>query len=289
MDLLIQQVFSGLATGAIYASLALALVMIFNSTNHINFAQGEMALLSTYFAWTLMAAGLPYWAAFLLTVIVSFAFGVVVERVVIRSFHNAPHLSLVVVFIGLLLTFNALAGWIWGFLLKEFPSPVRNLSTGTPLIGAHELFVVAATLALLVVLYCFFRFTTLGLAMRAAALNPVSARLVGIRVSRMLALGWGLAGALGAVAGMLVAPIVYLDPHMMIGILLYAFASAMLGGLSNPAGAVAGGLLFGVMENLVGTYLIGHELKLTFALVVVIAVLLVRPAGLFGKVTVKRV
>ena len=289
MDLLIQQVFSGLATGAIYASLALALVMIFNSTNHINFAQGEMALLSTYFAWTLMAVGLPYWAAFLLTVIVSFAFGVVVERVVIRSFHNAPHLSLVVVFIGLLLTFNALAGWIWGFLLKEFPSPVRNLSTGTPLIGAHELFVVAATLALLVVLYCFFRFTTLGLAMRAAALNPVSARLVGIRVSRMLALGWGLAGALGAVAGMLVAPIVYLDPHMMIGILLYAFASAMLGGLSNPAGAVAGGLLFGVMENLVGTYLIGHELKLTFALVVVIAVLLVRPAGLFGKVTVKRV
>ncbi len=289
MDLLIQQVFSGLATGAIYASLALALVMIFNSTNHINFAQGEMALLSTYFAWTLMAVGLPYWAAFLLTVIVSFAFGVVVERVVIRSFHNAPHLSLVVVFIGLLLTFNAMAGWIWGFLLKEFPSPVRNLSTGTPLIGAHELFVVVATLALLVVLYCFFRFTTLGLAMRAAALNPVSARLVGIRVSRMLALGWGLAGALGAVAGMLVAPIVYLDPNMMIGILLYAFASAMLGGLSNPAGAVAGGLLFGVMENLVGTYLIGHELKLTFALVVVIAVLLVRPAGLFGKVTVKRV
>jgi branched-chain amino acid transport system permease protein len=263
--------------------------MIFNSTNHINFAQGEMALLSTYLAWTLIAVGLPYWVAFVLTVIASFAFGVLIERVIIRSFRDAPHLSLVVVFIGLLLAFNALAGWIWGFLLKEFPSPVRNLSTGTPLIGAHELFVLVITLALLAVLYVFFRFTTLGLAMRAAALNPVSARLVGIRVGWMLALGWGLAGALGAVAGMLVAPVVYLDPNMMIGILLYAFASAMLGGLSNPAGAVAGGLIFGVMENLVGTYLIGHELKLTFALVVVVAVLLARPAGLFGKVIVKRV
>nr|WP_295469328.1 branched-chain amino acid ABC transporter permease [Mesorhizobium sp.] len=289
MDLLIQQIFSGLATGSIYASLALALVMIFNSTNHINFAQGEMALISTYFAWTLIALGFPYWAAFPLTIVASFAFGVLVERLLIRSFHNAPHLSLVVVFIGLLLAFNALAGWIWGFLLKEFPSPVRNLNTGTPLIAAHELFVLCVTLGLLAVLYIFFRFTTLGLAMRAAALNPTSARLVGIRVGWMLALGWGLAGALGAVAGMLVAPIVYLDPSMMIGILLYAFASAMLGGLNNPAGAVAGGLIFGVVENLVGTYLIGHELKLTFALIVVIAVLLIRPAGLFGKVIVKRV
>jgi branched-chain amino acid transport system permease protein len=289
MDLFIQQICSGLATGAIYASLALALVMIFNSTSHINFAQGEMALLSTYFAWTLLAVGIPYWAAFLITIVISFGFGVVVERTIIRSFHNAQHLSLVVVFVGLLLAFNALAAWIWGSLLKEFPSPVRSFSTGTPLIGAHELFVLLVMLGLLGGLYVFFRFTTLGLAMRAAARNPVSARLVGIRVGWMLALGWGLAGALGAVAGMLVAPIVYLDPNMMIGILLYAFASAMLGGLGNPAGAVAGGLIFGIMENIVGTYLIGHELKLTFALVMVVAVLLVRPAGLFGKVIVKRV
>jgi branched-chain amino acid transport system permease protein len=289
MDLFIQQIVSGLATGAIYASLALALVMIFNSTNHINFAQGEMALLSTYFAWTLLAVGIPYWAAFPMTIVVSFVFGVLVERTIIRSFRNAPHLSLVVVFIALLLAFNALAGWVWGFLLREFPSPVRSLSTGTPLIGAHELFVLLVTLGLLGALYIFFRFTVLGLAMRAAALNPVSARLVGIRVGWMLALGWGLAGALGAVAGMLVAPVVYLDPNMMIGILLYAFASAMLGGLGNPIGAVAGALIFGVMENIVGTYLIGHELKLSFALVVVVAVLLVRPAGLFGHVAVKRV
>lgn len=289
MDLLIQQVFSGLATGAIYASLALALVMIYNSTNHINFAQGEMALLSTYFAWTLLAIGIPYWVAFAITVAASFIFGILVERTVIRAFQNAPHLSLVVVFIGLLLIFNSVAGWLWGFLLKELPSPVERISTGTRLISAHELFVIAVTLVLLTLLYLFFRFTTLGLAMRAAALNPASSRLVGIRVGWMLALGWGLAGALGAVAGMLVAPIVYLDPNMMLGILLYAFASAMLGGLGNPAGTVAGGLIFGVMENLVGTFIIGHELKLTFALIVVVIVLLVKPAGLFGKVVTKRV
>ncbi len=289
MDLLVQQIFSGLATGAIYASLALALVMIFNTTSHINFAQGEMALLSTYFAWTLIAVGLPYWAAFVLTIVVSFVFGVAIERLIIRNFQQAQPLTLVVVFIGLLLTFNAIAGWTWGFLLKQFPSPVRSLSTGTSLIGAHDLFMLGVMLVLLSALFLFFKYTTLGLAMRATALNSTSARLVGIRVEWMLTLGWGLAGALGAVAGMLVAPIVYLDPNMMTGILLYAFASALLGGLSNPAGAVAGGLIFGVLENLVGTYFIGHQLKLTFALVVVVGVLLVMPAGLFGKTIVKRV
>ena len=289
MELFLQQVVSGLATGAIYASLALALVMIFQSTNHINFAQGEMALLSTYVAWSLLGAGLPWLAAFVITIAASFAFGVAVERVVIRSFHDAPVFARIVVFMGLFLGFNSVASWFWGFEIKSFDSPVRSLSTGSPLIGAHDLFIMAVTLAMLVLIFCFFRFTKLGLAMRAAAVNPVSAELVGIRVGWVLALGWGMAGALGAVSGMLVAPIVFLDPNMMLGILLYAFASAMLGGLNNPFGAVIGGLLFGVMENIVGTYIIGHELKLTFALVVVIGVLLIRPSGLFGKTITRRV
>ncbi|MGR3425145.1 MAG: branched-chain amino acid ABC transporter permease [Sagittula sp.] len=289
MELFLQQVVSGLATGAIYASLALALVMIFQSTNHINFAQGEMALLSTYLAWSLIGAGLPWLAAFVITIAASFAFGVAVERVVIRSFHDAPVFALIVVFMGLFLAFNSMASWIWGFEIKSFTSPVRSLSTGTPMISAHDLFIMAVTLLLLGLVFAFFRFTKLGLAMRAAAFNPVSAELVGIRVGWVLALGWGMAGALGAVSGMLVAPIVFLDPNMMLGILLYAFASAMLGGLNNPFGAVMGGLIFGVMENIVGTYIIGHELKLTFALVVVIGVLLVKPSGLFGKTITRRV
>ncbi len=288
MDLLIQQVTSGLANGAIYASVALALVMIFTATEHLNFAQGEMAMFSTYLAWTMIDAGVPYWVAFLATVAISFVGGVVIERVVLRPLHNAPILAFVIVFIGLLVIFNSLAGWIWSYVIKEFPSPF-HFSTGTSLIGPHQLGVVAVTLLVLTALFLFFRYTPLGLAMRAAAQNPVSARLVGIRVGWMLALGWGLAAAIGSVAGMMVAPIVFLDPNMMSGILLYGFASALLGGISNPAGAVVGGFILGVMENLLGTFVIGNELKLTFALVIVIGVLTFKPSGLFGKVRVKRV
>lgn len=289
MELLLQQIASGLATGAIYASLALALVMIFQSTNHINFAQGEMALLSTYFAWTLLQLGVPYPITFVLTVALSFVFGVAVERLIIRHFHDAPVFALVVVFMGLFLGINAVVAWLWGFEIKVFASPVSSLSTGSAILGAHNLFIILVTMLMMALVFAFFRFTKLGLAMRAAAVNPVSASLVGIRVGWVLALGWGLAGGLGAVSGMMVAPVVFLDPNMMLGVLLYAFASAMLGGLNNPIGAVIGGLVFGVMENIVGTYVIGHELKLPFALVVVIGILIVKPSGLFGKTTVKRV
>jgi branched-chain amino acid transport system permease protein len=155
----------------------------------------------------------------------------------------------------------------------------------------HEVGMIAVTLIMLLLLYVFFRFTRVGLAMRAAAQNPESARLVGVRVGWMLALGWGMAAAIGAVAGMLIAPIVFLDPNMMLGTLIYGFAGAILGGLTSPAGAVVGGFLIGILENLVGTYVpfIGSELKLTVALAVIIVVLLVKPGGLFGSITVKRV
>ena len=142
---------------------------------------------------------------------------------------------------------------------------------------------------MLTLLWAFFRFTPLGLAMRAAAQNPGSSRLVGIRVAWMLALGWGLAAAIRAVAGMMVAPIVYLDPNMMAGVLLYAFAAALIGGIDSPGGAVIGGLLVGVLENVLGAYVVGNELKLGVALVLIIGVLLVKPSGLFGSVQVTRV
>ena len=289
MDVFLHQVINGLATGAIYSVIALALVMNFNSTNHINFAQGEMAMFSTYIAWTLVNVGLPFWLAFMLTVAVSFVGGLLLERFVLHPFRNAPLLSVVVVFIALFLAFNAFAGWIWGFVLKDFPSPVAQYSTGTSLIGAHELFVGAVTTAMLSLLYLFFRFTALGLKMRAVALNPTSSRLVGIRVSWTLALGWGLAAAIGAIAGMLIAPLTFLDPNMMTGILLYAFAAALLGGVDSPPGAVLGGLIVGVAENLLGAYVVGNELKLTTALAIVILVLIFRPQGMLGRVTVRRV
>jgi len=290
MQGLAHQLIAGIATGGIYASVALALVMIYQSTHHLNFAQGEMATFSTYIALTLIQVGLPYWIAFVVTILLSFAMGVFIERVMLKPMHNASVLANVGVFIGLLLVFRNAMGWIFEYTIKAFPSPFES---DTPLVGGlisgHELGSTAVTLTVLGIVYVFFRFTKLGLAMRAAAFNASSSRLVGIRVGWMLALGWGLAAAIGAIAGMMIAPVVFLEPNMMLGILLYAFAGALLGGIDNPGGAVVGGFAVGIIENLGGAYLVGTELKLTLALGIIICVLLVKPSGLFGRVVQSRV
>ncbi|MDM0086502.1 MULTISPECIES: branched-chain amino acid ABC transporter permease [unclassified Variovorax] len=290
MNAFLHQLLAGLASGGIYASVALALVMIYQATHHINFAQGEMAMFSTFIAWMLIQAGLPYWLAFVATVVLSFVLAAVVEFTVIRPMHDKPALSVVVVFIGLLVIFHSLAGWLFGYTIKQFPSPFPSDAWyGSAMMSAHEVGAIVVTLVVVVALFSFFRFTPLGLAMRAAAQNAASSRLVGINVGRMLMLGWGLAGAIGAVAGMMVAPVVFLDPHMMTGVLLYAFAGALIGGIDSPIGAVLGGFLVGVLENLIGTYVVGTELKLSVALVLIVGVLIVRPAGLLGRTVVTRV
>jgi len=292
MELFLQQLFAGLSFGGIYACMALAVVMIYQATDHLNFAQGEMAMFSTYVAFSLLSMGIPYWWTFLLAIVISFVGGLLVERIIVRPVEGTSVLNEVIVFIGLLTIFNALAGWIWEYTIKPFPSPFpKEPLFGNKFIGTHDLGVIGVTLLVLFAVFLFFRFTPVGLAMRAAAQDPASARLVGIRVGWMLALGWGLAAAIGAVAGILVAPIVFLEPNMMSAILLYGFAGALLGGISNPAGAVFGGFAFGVLETLVGAYVpfIGNELKLSFALVLIVAVLVFRPSGLFGHVVVKRV
>ena len=291
MEAFLHQIFSGLASGGIYASVALALVMIYTATHHINFAQGEMAMFATFVGWALIEwGGLNFWVAFLLTIVIAFVAGFAIERIVLRPLHDKPVLSIIIAFIGLLVIFNALAGWIFGFTIKAFPTPFPTTPPfGNKFLSWHEIGTVGITVVVLLLLFGFFRLTPLGLAMRAAAFNPESARLVGIRVGLMLALGWGLSAAIGAVAGMLVAHIVYLDPNMMAGILLYGFASALLGGIDNPGGAVVGGFIVGVLENILGAYVIGTELKLSVALVLIIGVLLVRPAGLFGRRIVTRV
>ena len=290
MEQLLNQIFAGLATGGIYASVALSLVMIYQATQLVNFAQGEMAMFSTYIAWAMIQAGAPYWAAFFLTVSISFVLGVAIQYLLLQRIRGQPVLALVVVFIGLLVIFNSLAGWIFTYTIKVFPSPFpAEPPFGQHYVSAHEVGATAVTLILIAVLWAFFRFTSLGLAMRAVAQNPVSSRLVGIRASQMLALGWGLAAAVGSVAGMMAAPIVFLDPNMMSGILLYAFAAALLGGIDSPGGAVFGGFLVGVLENLLGAFVVGNELKLVVALVIIVGVLLVRPSGIFGSVQVTRV
>jgi branched-chain amino acid transport system permease protein len=290
VDAFIHQVLAGLATGGIYASVALALVMIYQATHHVNFAQGELAMFCTYLAWTLINAGFGYWPAFLITVVLAFVLGVVIERVIVRPVENSPVLAVVVVFIALLVILNSITGWIYSYTIKTFPSPFpAEPFFGNKYMSSHEIGAIGVTLVVLLLLYAFFRFTPLGLAMRAAAQNPASAKLVGIRVGWMLALGWGLAAAIGAVAGMMVAPIVFLDPNMMAGILLYAFAAALVGGVDSPGGAVFGGFLVGVLENVLGAFVIGNELKLAVALVLIIGVLVVKPTGFFGKVHVTRV
>ncbi len=293
MDIFIQQVVSGLATGGIYASLALALVMIYQATDVVNFAQGELAMFATYICWSLINAGLPYWVAFFSTLGIAFLGGVVIERVIIRPVENAPILSIVMVTLGLLVICNSVAGWIWTYVQKPFPSPfpANPFKIDNIVFGAHDVGQIQVTLLVLLCIYLFFRFTPLGLAMRAAAHNPVSSRLVGIRVGWMLALGWGLAAVFGAVAGMMVAPVLTLEPNLMGGVQIYAFAAATLGGFTSPGGAVLGGFIVGVVENLVGTYVsfIGTELKFTVALAMIIVVLLVKPTGLFGSTVVKRV
>jgi branched-chain amino acid transport system permease protein len=290
MQLVLSQILAGLSTGGIYACMALAIVMIYQAIDQLNFAQGEMAMFSTFIAWQLLHWGLPYWPTFFLTIAISFVGGVLIERIVFKPLKNAPVLSHLAVFIALFAILNSGAGFIWDFTIKSFPTPFGT----TPLLGglmsSHDAGMISVTIIVLLLLYGFFRYTRVGLAMRATAANPESARLVGIRVGWMIALGWGMAAAVGAVAGMMIAPVVFLEPNMMVSILFYGFAGAVVGGLTSPFGAVIGGFVVGIIENLASFIpSVGQELKLTIALALIVAVLTVRPQGLFGRVVVTRV
>ena len=289
-----QQVVSGLASGGIYAALALALVIIHRSTGVINFSQGEMATLCTYIGWTLIVNhGWDYWPAFVATLLFSFVFGVVTHRVVIRPVERGNVLRVVIVTIGLLIAVNGFVIWQWSGEPQALRSPfgTSTIDIGGVVISWQDVGTIAVTIGIVILLWLLFQFTKVGLALRAAAVNPTEARLVGVRVTWMLALGWGLAAVLGAVAGLLTAPSVGLDPQMMQPILIYAFAAAVLGGIDSPFGAVVGGLALGVFLNLIGVYVdfVGAELKLPVALLVILVVLLVRPSGIFGRPEVKRV
>jgi len=260
----LQQVVSGIASGGIFASLALALVLIYNAMGLVNFAQGEMAMFATFIAYTLIERGMSYWIALPLTLLLAFAGGLIIQRVVIRPVERAPVLTLVIVTLGLATLINGLAGFVFGY-------------------------VIAASAVVLLLIYLLLQRTTLGLTMRAAAHNPDASRLLGVRVSWMLAIGWGLASAVGALSGIMVAPILLLEPNMMQTIIIYAFAAAVLGGIESPLGAVVGGVIVGVTVNLAGAYLVGGDLQLAVAFLIIVAVLVVRPHGLLGRPAVRRV
>jgi branched-chain amino acid transport system permease protein len=291
-----QQTVAGLAQGAIFGSLALALVLIYRATEVINFAQGALATFSTYIAWQLIDWGLTYWLAFACTLAIAFVGGFGVELVAIRPVERrGSQLTVVIASIGLLILVEGSIGVIWGnevkFMPAPFPAHIYHL--GGAAFSLSDIGTIVISIASVFVLWLFFQFTKVGLAMRAAAVRPTAARLVGVRVSWMLSLGWGLAAMLGAVAGMLAAasPSVLLQPSMMDGILIYAFAAAVVGGLESPAGAVIGALAIGVLLNLLGSYVswLTPQLLLPAAFVLMLAVLLVKPSGLFGRRRTRRV
>jgi branched-chain amino acid transport system permease protein len=289
-----QQVVAGLSSGGTYATLAVAIVLIYRATAVVNFAQGELAMFSTFIAWTLTQHGLSYWSAFVLTVLVSFAGGIAIERAIIRPVERAPVLTIAIVTIGLFFVVNGAAFWVWSAQVKSMPSAfsTRPVHIAGVAFAISDLGIIGVSLLAVLLLWLFFRFTKIGLAMRAAAQNPESSRLTGIRVSWTIALGWGLATALGAVAGLLAAPpLGSFDQNFMQPILLYAFAGAVLGGIDSALGAVVGSLTLGVFLNLLGTYVswVGTDLRQAAALAVILGVLLIRPSGLFGTAAVRRV
>ncbi len=293
MQEFLQLAVSGIASGAIFASLALALVLIYSAMGLVNFAQGEMAMFTTFIAFTLIDRGLSYWLAFPVTLAIAFAGGVVIQRVLIRPVERAPLLTLVIVTLGLATLVNGAAGFIFGYTFRSFPSPFSVVTVNFlgALVSYRDLGVIAVSAVVLVLIYLLLQRTTIGLAMRAAAHHPEASRLLGVRVSWMLALGWGLASAVGAVSGIMVAPILLLEPNMMQTIIIYAFAAAVLGGIESPLGAVVGGVLVGVTVNFAGAYIpfIGGDLQLAVAMAIIVGVLVLKPNGLFGRPTVRRV
>ena len=292
MQEFLQLVVSGIATGAIFASLALALVLIYNAMGLVNFAQGEMAMFATFIAYTLVNRGMSFWIAFPVTMVLAFGGGILIQRVVIRPVERAPVLTLVIITLGLATLVNGVAGFLWGYVPRSFASPFSpdSVDLGGVFISYRDLGVIAVSGLVLLAIYLLLQHTTVGLTLRAAAHHPEASRLLGVHVSWMLALGWGLASAVGAVSGMMVAPILLLEPNMMQTIIIYAFAAAVLGGIESPLGAVVGGLLVGVTVNLAGAYIPNAgDLQLAFGLGIIILVLILKPNGLFGRAATRRV
>lgn len=288
-----QQVFDGLAIGSVYALLALAIVITHRATGIANLAQGEMAMFAAFIAWQFHEWGIPLVIAIVLSIIAAGASGMLLERTVIRPVEGTSLLTIIVVTLGCFLVINQLATMIWSSRVREFPSllPDETVAVGGVYISVHSLGIIAVLLLTAAAMYLLFQRTTIGLVMRGAAENRESCELVGIDVNRLLMVGWGLAAAVGAVAGVMVAPRLFLEPNLMFAPLIFAFAAAVLGGLDSMLGAVVGGCIVGITENLAGAYVgfIGSDLKVLVPLATIVIVLLIKPNGIFGSKRVERV
>jgi branched-chain amino acid transport system permease protein len=284
---------SGLVQGAVFAAFALALVLIWRSTRIVNFAQGSMAAATSFIALALIHAGQSYWMALVVSLAAGFVLGAVVERVIIRPVEGGPELNAVIVTLGLFVAIQALIAIVAGSEFQSFPAPfgLRGFTFGSTTIALtpNNVFVLIAVLITMVLLVALFRFTRVGLAMRASAFGQEVARLLGVRVGRMLTLGWALAAVVGSLAGLLIAGGGLVYPSYMDSLIVFGFVAAILGGLDSPIGAIVGGLLLGLALSYVSGYVHrGSGLVNLAALVILMVVLLVRPGGLFASSTARR-
>jgi branched-chain amino acid transport system permease protein len=281
----------GISFGMIYAAIGLSLVLIWRGTRILNYAQGGMAMFTTYIALIIINHTGNYWAGFVVALAAGIVLGAVCERV-LRPAQDKPPLNAVIVTIGLLILLEGLAGIIYGGQFRSFPAAfsISGLRVGATSLGVsrNDVFVAAAVLAAALALAVMFRYTSAGLRLRATAFNPAVARLLGIRVGRVLTLGWALAGLIGALAGVLVSPSTFLYPNSMDSIFVLGFTAAVIGGLDSPVGAVVGGLILGIVLNYAGGYL-GADLVPVFGLAALALVLMLRPSGLFGAATSRQV
>lgn len=288
--ILVQQIISGLATGSLYALAALGLVLIFKTSDVVNFAQGEMAMFGTFVMFSfLTSSGMPYWGAFPLALCFAFVFGAGIERVVLRPLNKAPLISVLIATLGLFQIINGVAGWIWGYEPKSFPYALSGepIRTAGLVFTLPELLNLVVGLAVMGLFFALFKYTKIGVAMRAVAENRIASRLMGIPTDRILSLTWGLGGVLAAIAGILIAPVTNLDINMMSDMQIKAFTAAVLGGFTSLPGAVVGGLTLGVLENIVGQF--APQFKTPFAFGLIVLVLVIRPAGLLGTIQKKKV
>ncbi len=287
-----QLTLGGLSVGMIYAAIALSLVLIWRATRVLNYAQGGMAMFTTYLAFEVISRTGSYWAGFAVALLAGLLLGGLIERLVIRPVENKPPLNAIIVTIGLLIFLEGLAGVIYGGQYRSFPAAfsIDGLHIGSAALGisANDVFVAVAVLVAALLLAALFQYTAIGLRLRAAAFSPPVARLLGVRVGRMLTLGWALAGLIGALAGVLVSPSTFLYPNSMDSIFVLGFTAAVIGGLDSPVGAVAGGLILGVALSYVGGYL-GSDVVPLFGLAALVVVLMIRPEGLFSAPAARQV
>lgn len=299
MGIFLDRLFSGLTSGSIYVLIALALVVVFRSSGTINFAQGEFALFTCFVAWWLTTKGWPMWAALFVAMAVGFAMGVVAERALVRPVRRRNETAVLIVGLGLFTGLNGLDGWIWGPADKPFPellpsNPSDYINVAGSRLHYDSIGIFLGMVLVVLLLHLLFTRTTLGLEMRAVAMNAESASLSGVKVGRVLSLSWGISAAIGSFAGVLLVPVLppnELDLSSFFSILIFASASALFGGLDSVLGAVVGGLALGVGESMINGYatFLGGSLQLTLALLIIVIVLIFKPTGVFGTRRVERV